>query len=104
MRQVSATDRVRQRPPAVIMASQSRQASRDSWRASQTSVPGWLMIVHSWRAGVYRCPRLGALPPPPNEVSGGGGWGGGDFDVQQLPPPPTPPPPPRPDQSTQSAQ
>ena len=37
-----ATVRGRQRPPAVIMATQSRQARRASCRANQAIVPGVL--------------------------------------------------------------
>src|SRR6476620_6490372 len=39
----SATRRRRAALPAVIIATQSRQASRDSWGANQTAVPGWIM-------------------------------------------------------------
>ena len=38
-----ATLRRRARLPAVIIATQSRQASRNSWRANQTAVPDWIM-------------------------------------------------------------
>ena len=42
-----ATLRRRWRLPAVIIATQSRQASRDSWRANQTAVPDWIMAFRS---------------------------------------------------------
>ncbi len=38
-----ATPRRRAARPAVIIATKSRQASRNSWRANQTAVPGWIM-------------------------------------------------------------
>ena len=39
-----ATVRMRSRRPAVIIAIQSRHASRNSCCANQVSVPGWVII------------------------------------------------------------
>ena len=38
-----ATLRARARRPAVIIETQSRQASRDSCRANQTALPAWII-------------------------------------------------------------
>src|SRR5208282_6111194 len=50
-----AIRRRRSRRPAVIMASQSRQASRDSCCANQTAVPDWIIVPNTSR----RFGRLG---------------------------------------------
>jgi hypothetical protein len=47
----SATPRRRDALPAVIIATKSRQARRDSWRANQTAVPGWIMGLRGRHSG-----------------------------------------------------
>src|SRR6185312_16593164 len=58
-----ATLRARVRRPAVIIATKSRQARRDSWRANHTAVPACAVIPF----------------PRAQERVVGRGWGWGEF-------------------------